>query len=39
LEYAIDKRRDYQVLLKKNRDNSDNYKKKKTMREGKTLGR
>jgi hypothetical protein len=33
LEYAIDKRRDYQVLLKKNRDNSDNYKKKKTMRE------
>jgi hypothetical protein len=33
LEYAIDKRRDYKVLLKKNRDNSDNYKKKKTMRE------
>jgi hypothetical protein len=33
LEYAIDKRRDYQVLLKKNRDNIDNYKKKKTMRE------
>jgi hypothetical protein len=29
LEYTINKRRDYKVLLKKNRDNSDNYKRKK----------